>query len=181
MTWNEWIKSVFSTPTPSGALVIAGKTLVIYIFLVLGLRLTGKRQLGQMTLYDVILIIVLANAVQNSMVGDDSTLVGGIVAAVTLLIVSRIFSFLLARNSKIESVMVGQPSLIISSGELVKEHMDREGITEEQVYAALREHGITEISEVEMGVLEVDGTISIVPSNSTVHRTRRHYKGLRLP
>jgi len=181
MTWHEWINSVFSAPTPAGMLVIAGKTLVVYIFLVIGLRVTGKRQLGQMTLYDVILIIVLANAVQNSMVGDDTTLLGGIIAAVTLLIISRIFSFALARNKKIESVMVGQPSLIIRSGKLIIEHMDREGITEEQVAAALREHGMMEVSEVEMGVLEVDGTISIVPANGTVHRTRRHYKGLRLP
>src|ERR1700710_38127 len=92
--WAE----VFSHPDLKGGLLIAGKTTVIYLFLVLGLRLLGKRELGQMNLYDLVLIIVLANAVQNSMVGDDSSLVGGIIAAVTLLILNRLFNLILARS-----------------------------------------------------------------------------------
>src|SRR5579871_1860289 len=86
----QWLSEVFSHPDPRGALIIAGKTAVIYLFLVAGLRLTGKRELGQMTIYDLVLIIVLANAVQNAMVGNDNSLVGGVVAACTLLILNRL-------------------------------------------------------------------------------------------
>ncbi len=164
-----------------GALIIAGKTVVVYLFLVGGLRLMGKRQLGQMNLYDLILIIVLANAVQNAMVGDDTTLVGGIVAAVTLLVVNRLFAGLIRRSKRVERTFVGSPSLIVNHGKLVEKHMQTEGITLEQVMAALREHGLDDLKTVQMAVLEVDGTISVVPASAGIHRTRRHYKGLRLP
>lgn len=178
---DSWIAQVFSHPTWLGTLIIIAKTVVVYLFLVVGLRLMGKRQLGQMNLYDLILIIVLANAVQNAMVGDDTTLVGGIVAAVTLLVVNRIFALLITRSKRMERTFVGDPLLIVNHGKLVKKHMEAEGVTVEQVMAALREHGMEDIKAVQIAVLEVDGTISVVPSGGNVHRTRRHYKGLRLP
>lgn len=178
---QDWLKTVFNTPTPMGALLIAGKTAVVYLFLVGGLRLLGKRQLGQMNLYDLVLIIVLANAVQNAMVGDDNTLVGGLIAATTLLILSRIFALLISRSPAIERVMVGEPVLIVTDGKAIRPAMLREGVTDDQLAAAMREHGLDQIGDVQMAILEVDGTISIVPQTSTVHRSRRHYKGLRLP
>jgi len=84
---NHWLADVFSHPNPLGLLIIAGKTTAVYLFLVLGLRLLGKRELGQMTVYDLVLLIVLANSVQNAMVGD-TTLAGGLVAGTTLLILN---------------------------------------------------------------------------------------------
>jgi uncharacterized membrane protein YcaP (DUF421 family) len=179
--FSHWLAEVFSHPTASGALIIAGKTAVIYLFLVLGLRLMGKRELGQMNIYDLVLVIVLANAVQNAMVGDDTTLVGGIVAALTLLILNRLFTLAMLRSPRLEQVMVGEPVLIVNDGKLVEERMRSEGVTREQVLAALREHGIEKLDQAHMCVLEVDGTISCVPKDSTVHETRHHYKGLRLP
>src|SRR5579875_291731 len=86
----KWLMDVFSHPDLYGCLVIAGKTTVIYFFLVIGLRIMGKRELGQMNVYDLVLIIVLANAVQNAMVGNDNSLLGGIVAATTLLFWNRL-------------------------------------------------------------------------------------------
>ena len=176
----HWLADVFSHPTPTGALIIAGKTVVIYLFLVIGLRLMGKRELGQMTIYDLVLIIVLANAVQNAMVGDDTTLFGGLVAACTLLLLNRLFTLAMVRSPKLERAMVGEPVLLVNDGKLIEASMRREGITRDQVMAALREHGMQSLDEAHMCVLEVDGTISVVPRVSTVHRTRHHYKGLRL-
>ncbi len=177
---QHWLNDVFSHPNWHGALAIAGKTTVIYFFLVAGLRLLGKRELGQMNIYDLVLIIVLANAVQNAMVGDDTTLFGGIVAAVVLLFWNRVFSFLLDRSAKIEKYMVGEPVLILNDGELIADRMRREGVTREQVLAALREHGLNSCDQAHMCVLEVDGTISVVPKDADVRRTHRHFKTLRV-
>jgi uncharacterized membrane protein YcaP (DUF421 family) len=179
---HEWLAAVFSHPkTTSDALIIAGKTAIVYLFLVLGLRLLGKRELGQMNIYDLVLIIVLANAVQNAMVGDDNTLFGGVTAAVTLLILNRLFTVAMARSPRLERAMVGDPVLILNDGQLIEDHMRREGVTKEQVMAALREHGLQNPTEAHMCVLEADGSISVVPKDATVHKTRRHFKTLRMP
>lgn len=178
---ERWLSELFSHPTTHGALIIAGKTAIIYVFLVIGLRLLGKRELGQMNVYDLVLVVVLANAVQNSMVGDDNTLVGGIVAALTLLFLNRAFTMALARSDRLQRAMVGEPSLIVNDGQLVEDHMRKEGVTRDQVMAALREHGMENLEDAHMCILEVDGSISVVPTGSQVHRSRRHYRGLRLP
>lgn len=179
---KEWLLLVFSHPkTWADALEIAGKTAIIYVFLVAGLRLLGKRELGQMTIYDVVLMVVLANSVQNAMVGEDSTLVGGIVSATTLLALNRLFVLALGKSRKLEKLMVGQPVLLFHNGHLNREAMLAEGITREQIMAALREHGMERLDEAHLCVLEVDGTISVIPSNAVVHKTKRHYRALRLP
>lgn len=177
---RHWLSDVFSCPDPHGVMVIAVKTAIIYLFLIVGLRLLGKRELGQMTIYDLVLIIVLANSVQNAMVGNDTTLVGGIVAAVTLLVLNRTLSLIFGRSRRLRHLMVGQPILILSDGKLIAERMRREGITRDQVLAALREHGILRIEDAQMAVLEVDGTISVVPASAGVYRSRHHYRALRL-
>jgi len=177
---DQWLSDVFSHPDAHGLVLIAAKTTVIYLFLVTGLRLMGKRELGQMNIYDLVLVIVLANAVQNAMVGDDNTLLGGIVAALTLLILNRAFALLMAHSAKLERYMVGEPLLILNDGHLLPERMRKEGLTREQVLAALREHGLDCCEQAHMCVLEVDGTISVVPKEATVHRTRRHFRTLRV-
>ena len=162
-------------------LAIAGKTTVIYLFLVAGLRLLGKRELGQMTIYDLVLVIVLANSVQNAMVGDDTTLVGGLVAATVLLFLNRLFTLVIGRSTRLEHYLVGQPLLILNDGQLIRDRMRKEGVTVEQVQAALREHGLERLDQAHMCVLEVDGTISVVPKDAAVYRSRRHFRALRLP
>lgn len=177
----HWLSDIITHPnTPADALIIAGKTAIVYIFLVFGLRLLGKRELGQMNIYDLVLIIVLANAVQNAMVGNDTTLVGGLIAAVTLLLSNRVFTLIMARSEAVEKFMVGEPILIVNDGTILKEKCVREGITREQIMAALREHGIEKVEDARMCVLEVDGAISVVPKSSAVHKTNRHFKALRL-
>jgi uncharacterized membrane protein YcaP (DUF421 family) len=177
---RHWLNDVFSRPDPHGMAVIAGKTAIIYVFLIIGLRLLGKRELGQMTIYDLVLIIVLANSVQNAMVGSDTSLVGGVVAAITLLILNRLFTVAVAHSTKLRHVMVGEPLLILHDGHLLMDRLRREGVSREQVMAALREHGMAKPEDAQMAVLEVDGTISVVPGGVGVHRTHHHFRGLRL-
>ncbi len=174
-------KHIFDYPTLTGALIIAAKTAVVYIVLILGLRFLGKRELGQMNIYDLVLIVVLGNAVQNAMINNDNTLGGGIIAAFVLLALNRIFNRVIERSSKIERFMVGQPVLIVNQGHMLHKPMTREGVTKEQVMAALREHGMMKTSEAHMCVLEVDGSISVVPNGSHVYRTKRRFRAVRLP
>jgi uncharacterized membrane protein YcaP (DUF421 family) len=123
---------------------------------------------------------VLANAVQNAMVGSDTSLGGGIAAGMTLLLLNKGFSEVMGRNRRLRRAMIGDPSLVVNAGHLITSHMKREGVTKEQVMAALREHGITRVEDVRIAVLEVDGTISVVPNASSVMTTRHHYRALRL-
>ena len=178
---NAWLKQVFDHPDLNGSLIIAGKTLLIYAFLIAGLRLLGKRELGQMTIYDLVLIIVLGNAVQNAMMNNDNSLGGGLIASTVLLMSNRLLNFALRRSGKLERAMVGDPLLILNDGEPIPSHMAKEGITLDQLKTALREHGLSKFSEAHMAVLEVDGTISVVPVDSTVLQTKRRFKALRLP
>jgi uncharacterized membrane protein YcaP (DUF421 family) len=176
----DWLSKVFDHPDLPGIGIIAAKTLVIYVFLIIGLRLLGKRELGQMNIFDLILLIVLGNAVQNAMMNNDNSLGGGLVAATVLLIVNRVFNFIMRRSRKVERLMVGQPVLLVNNGIAIEAHLQTQGISHEQLMQALREHGICTMAEAGMCVLEVDGSISVVPAGSDVLRSKRHFKALRL-
>ena len=181
MDMHFWTK-VFDGPADlHSALIIAGKTTVIYGFLVVGLRLLGKRELGQMTIYDLVMIIIIGNAVQNAMMNNDNSLGGGLIAATTLLVLNRGFNWVIASNKKLEHLMVGEPLVIVKGGKPIERNMNKEGVTRDQLMAALREHGVLNVSEVELAVLEVDGSISIVPGGTDMLRSRRHFKAIRLP
>jgi uncharacterized membrane protein YcaP (DUF421 family) len=175
------VHQIFDAPSLHGAELIAAKTAVIYVFLIAGLRVLGKRELGQMSLYDLVMIIVLGNAVQNAMINNDNTLVGGLIAATVLLVLNRLFNALTLHSKSVEHLMVGEPVLIVSDGSMLMGPMKRQGITVDQVMAALREHGMDDVSQVHMAVLECDGTISVVPRGAKVLKTKRHFRAIRLP
>ena len=154
----------------SSAMGIILRTLVIYIIILVGLRLSGKREIGQMTVFDLVVLLLIANAVQNAMVGPDTSLVGGILAAVVLLVVNGLLARLRLKSPRLRRLVEGTPTLLVLHGEVIKEHMIREGIDEESLLTAFREHGVAKVDAVEMAVLEIDGSISIVPkSDSTTH------------
>ncbi len=176
----QWLGMIFSHPDLQGALVIAAKTAVIYIFLIIGLRLLGKRELGQMSVYDLVLIIVISNSVQNAMLGDDNTLAGGLIAALVLLLINQLLTWLLFRSSHLMAWMVGDPVLLVRDGQLLQEPMRKAGITRDHIFSAMREHSVGNLEQVQMAVLEPDGVISIVPKEATVHRSRRRFRGLRV-
>lgn len=172
--------NIFAHPNTAGLLIVAGKTAVVYVFLVLGLRLMGKRELGQMNIYDLVLIVVLANAVQNAMVGQDTSLDAGLVAAATLLALNWLFSAALNRSQAVERWLIGEPVLIARDGVLMQAAARREGVTRDELMSALREHGLERLDQAAMCVLEPDGSISVVPKEAGVHRTRPHFRQLRL-
>jgi len=174
-------QKIFDYPDPHGIFLIVAKTVVVYLFLIAGLRLLGKRELGQMTIYDLVMIVVLGNAVQNAMINNDNSLCGGLISATTLLIINRMFNLVIVHWKPAEKLMVGEPVLILKDGKLIDQAMRREGVTRDQVMAALREHGFDKPDQAAMAVLEVDGSISVMPLGTQSYRTRRHYRALRLP
>jgi uncharacterized membrane protein YcaP (DUF421 family) len=163
----------------STLLEIILRTVVVYLVILVGLRLSGKREIGQMTVFDLVVLLLISNAVQNAMVGPDTSLTGGVLAAVVLLVLNLLISRLRLTSPRMRHLVEGTPTLLILHGQVVPEHMRREGIDEESLMAAVREHGVAEISGVEMGVLEIDGSISVVPVGESTIRVKKPMKYLR--
>jgi uncharacterized membrane protein YcaP (DUF421 family) len=167
------------TITLSSAFGIALRSLIIYFVILLGLRLSGKREIGQMTVFDLVVLLLIANAVQNAMIGPDTSLTGGILAAVVLLLVNTMVARVRLRWPRLRRWVEGTPTLLVLHGETIPDHMRKEGIDEETLLAALREHGIAELNGVEMAVLEIDGSISVVPVGEATRRLKKSLKFLR--
>ena len=158
---------------------IAYRSAIVYVAIVIGMRLTGTRQLGQMTPFDLVLILLIANAVQNAMVGSDVTVLGGIVAAATLLAMNRAMALATDRLPFFRRAVEGVPILLLNDGKLIEEHIQRAGLSDDLVLQSIREHGFANASDVKMAVLEIDGTVSIVPAGSTTVRTRHRVRAVR--
>jgi uncharacterized membrane protein YcaP (DUF421 family) len=163
----------------ASALEIVVRTIAVYLAILVGLRLSGKREIGQMTVFDLVVLLLIANAVQNAMVGPDNSLVGGILAAVVLLVINALVARLRLRWPRLRRWVEGTPTLLVLHGEVIPQHMRQEGLDENSLQTALREHGIAEISGVEMAVLEIDGSISVVPVGETTTRVKKPLKFLR--
>ena len=155
------------------------RTVAVYLVILIGLRLAGKREIGQMTVFDLVVLLLIANAVQNAMVGPDTSLLGGILAAGVLLVMNAIVAWLRLRWTPLRRLIEGTPTLLILHGEVISDHLRREGLDQETLAAAIREHGVAELSDVEMAVLEIDGSISVVPLGEHTKRIRRPLKYLR--
>lgn len=143
--------------------VIAARTAIVLIVLFLGIRVFGKRQLSGLNLYDLVVVLLLANAVQNAMTRGSGVLAVGIVSAGTLLVLERLLGTLLVKRPWLEAHLVGTPTVVVQDGKLERDYMRREGVTEEEIMAAIRQYGLGDLSEVRLAVLEVDGSLSVVP------------------
>jgi uncharacterized membrane protein YcaP (DUF421 family) len=139
---------------------IVVRTLVIYLVVLLGVRLSGKREVGQMTPFDLTLLLLISNAVQNAMTGPDTSLAGGMAAAATLLVVNYLVAEVSGMNRRFRRFIQGSPSLLVHDGQVLASHMAKEHVSLDELMRALREHGIGSLQEVAIAVLEVDGTIS---------------------
>jgi len=161
-------------------LEIALRTAVIYVVVLAGVRLSGKREVGQMTPFDLTLLLLISNAVQNAMTGPDNSLLGGVVAAATLLLLNYLVAELSGGNRRFRKFVQGQPSLLVHDGQVIDSHMAKEHVSMDELQRALREHGISSPKDVALAVLEVDGSISclkydeIKPDAST-HLVRRKF------
>lgn len=158
----------------STVIEITFRTSVIYLTIFIGLRLLGKREVGQMTVLDLVLILLLSNAVQNAMVGSDISIIGGITAAGTLLLINFLISKISLRWPSFRHLIEGDPLLLVLHGKTIPNHLKQIGLDEEILAEAVREHGLAAIDEVEMAVLEIDGSISIIPMKNSTIKNIKH-------
>ncbi len=152
---------------------VALRTAAVYLVILAGLRLSGKREMGQLTVFDLVVLLLLASAVQNAMIGADTSLAGGIVAALVLLVLNSLVARLRLRWPRLRRAVEGSPTLLVLHGSVIIDHLRREGLDQQTLEAAIREHGVATLDQVEMAVLETDGSISIVPVGVPTTRLRR--------
>jgi len=155
---------MWNIAVPWWELVIRG--LVVYAFLLVLLRITGKRQVGQLAPFDLVLLLVLSNAVQNSMNAGDNSLVGGLISATTLIGVNGLMGIVTFRSKRLEAIIEGRPQMLIHNGKVFEEVMASARLTHHELAAALRQAGYTCIEEIHSAVLENNGSISFVPRSA---------------
>ena len=154
---------------------IVGRSVAVYLFVIFAIRLFGKRELAQLSVIDLVLILLISNSVQNAMVGDNTSLVGGLVAASSLFVVNYVLKKLLFRSRRLSEAVQGHPVMLVYKGKLMDHRLKEVGISAEEVEAAVREHGVSSVRLVQLAVLEVDGNISVL-SDDTPRRTVRKRK-----
>ena len=155
---------------------IALRTTVVYLALVIGIRLTGQRQLGQMSTFDLVLLLIIANAVQNAMVGPDTSLAGGLVAAGMLLVWHQVINRVRRSSPRFAKFIAGEGIMLIHDGVILDEHLRRAGVTAAELQQALREHGTATVGDVRLAVLEADGSVSVIRYDDIKPGTRPHHR-----
>jgi uncharacterized membrane protein YcaP (DUF421 family) len=159
------------------------RSVAVYLFILFAIRLFGKKELAQLSVIDLVFILLISNAVQSAMVGSDISLLGGLVAALALFATNYVFKLILFKSRKVSEFIQGKAILLVYEGHLLSDNLKSAEITLDEIEAAAREHGVEKIGEVKLAILEVDGNISIVSSelgNKTkhqTHKTRHKFKG----
>lgn len=143
-------------------LIIAGKSVAVYLFIIFAIRFFGKKELAQLSVIDLVFILLISNSVQNAMVGSDSSLQGGIVAALGLFIANYILKFFLRSSQKFSNIVQGEKIVLVQDGKVLQMGMKHAMMSLDELERAIREHGVDCIDNVDLAVLEVDGNISIL-------------------
>nr|WP_257303910.1 YetF domain-containing protein [Geothrix sp. SG10] len=138
------------------------RALLVYGFLLVTLRLTGKRQVGQLSPFDFVLLLVLSNAVQNSMNAGDNTVGAGFILVATLLAVNGFMSWLTWRSKRAEILLDGRPQILVHNGQLDEAMLASERITRHELMAAVRQAGVSDVADVRVAILETNGRINVI-------------------
>ena len=149
------------------------RTTLIYLAVLLGLRLFGKREVGQFTLFDLAVVMLVGNAVQPAITGPDTSVTGGLVITVTLFLLNRLVNYLTVSNRFVRDIVEGHPTVVARGGHWLRRALAQEGLSPEDCLPALRDHGVENVDGVDLAVLEVDGTLSVVPKGQGLRRGNR--------
>lgn len=164
----------FSTTYPFIDIVV--RSLAVYFFMIIALRIFGKKELSQLNIADIILVLLISNAVQNAMVGSDTSLAGGLMAAGSLFLINMIFKRVMARSSWIKNWVQDKPEILIHNGKVEYKTLAQLGISSEELDEAMREHGVEHHKDVKLAMFEIDGNISIISGNESLRQTRHKRK-----
>ncbi len=160
-------------------LIIAGKSIAVYLFIILAIRFFGKKELAQLSIIDLVFILLISNSVQNAMVGSDTSLQGGISAALGLFICNYIFKYFMRKSNRFSNIIQGDKILLVHDGIVVKKGLDEAMMSLDELERSIREHGVSDIAKVDLAILEVDGNISII-SQDFSHKTVKVRKKIQL-
>jgi uncharacterized membrane protein YcaP (DUF421 family) len=150
------------------------RPIFVYVFLLVGLRLAGKRQLAQLNPFDLIVLLTLANTVQNAIIGDDNTVTGGLIGAATLLIVNYFLVRFVHRHRSLEKVVEGNRDCLVRNGRVNRGHLARELMTRAELTAAAHRQGIASLAHVDNAYLESTGTITFITRQPSDDDLRHH-------
>ncbi|HEX3023620.1 MAG TPA: YetF domain-containing protein [Chitinophagaceae bacterium] len=156
-------------------LIIAGKSVTIYVFIIAAIRIFGKKELTQLSVIDLVFILLISNSVQNAMVGNDTTVQGGMAAALGLFITNYIFKIFLRKSDKFSKIVQGEKIVIVVGGKIQQYGLKKSMMSVEEVEMAVREHGVKDITEADLVVLEVDGNVTVL-SHDYSHKTVKKRK-----
>lgn len=170
--------ALFKLGVPWWELIL--RSLLIYGVFFVGLRLFGKRELGQFTIFDLVLVLLVANALQPAITGPDNSVTGGAIIIVTLLLVNRGIALLRSYWPAFDRLVEPPPTVVVEDGKLIKKNLEKEGLSQNDVEMALREHGVDKIENAKLAVLENDGSISVVDKGQPdSYRRRRRVRFLK--
>ncbi|MNY23488.1 hypothetical protein D3C86_1571570 [compost metagenome] len=158
------------------------RSLAVYAFMLVAIRLTGKKELSQLNTTDVVLILLISNAVQNAMVGSNTSLLGGLVAAAVLFALNFILKKFMFKSIWFRNLLTEKPEILIHNGNLDFAMLSKLGITNEELREAIREHGIEKYKDVKLAMMEADGNISIISGDQNLkqsqYKRKRKHKSL---
>jgi uncharacterized membrane protein YcaP (DUF421 family) len=153
---------------------IALRSLAVYVFMLVAIRLTGKKELSQLNTIDVVLILLISNSVQNAMVGNNTSLLGGLAAAAVLFTLNYGLKKATYKSKLLRDFIFEHPEILIHNGKLNFDKLSHLGISDEELKEAMREHGVEYYKDVKLAIFEVDGNISIISGDKNLKQT--HFK-----
>jgi len=158
--WHTIWQNMFQFGAPWEEKIL--RTIGVYVFLLIGLRLAGKRELGQLNAFDLVVLLVLSNTLQNAIIGNDNSLAGGVFGATVLLVLNYAVVRFLYRHPALDRLIEGDPDVLIRKGEVMEGRLERELITKEQLEAAARRQGIESLDGVDTCRLETGGALTFI-------------------
>ncbi len=138
------------------------RSVVVYLFLLVAFRLMGKRQLGQMTAFDLVVLLIISNVVQNAVIGADNSLGGGLIGATAILLLNAGVAWLTFRYRRIERLVEHSPTVIVRHGRILRDSLRRERLSLPELRSALRQQGVMSLRDVRYVILEEDGKLSVI-------------------
>jgi uncharacterized membrane protein YcaP (DUF421 family) len=148
------------------------RPVIVYMFLVVSLRLSGKRELVQLNPFDLVVLLTLSNTVQNAIIGDDNSVSGGLIGATSLLLINYLVVRFLYGHTKLEQIVEGQSDVLIENGKVRADRLKKELITTPQLEAAARKQGFDSLADVDKCILEPSGTLSFVAKKPATEDVR---------
>jgi uncharacterized membrane protein YcaP (DUF421 family) len=154
-------------------LPIIGRSVAVYLFIVIAIHIFGKKEIAQLSVPDLVFILLISNAVQNAMVGPNTSLDGGLIAAAALFTINYLFKLVMYRSKKARELVEGNSVMLVYNGQIIEKNLQAAKITVDELNASIREHGVEHLRDVDLAVFEIDGNISVLSDNFKRRTTRK--------